>query len=207
MLARDARSGPCRRSDAHGSAKSMYSNDRSNALLAARGICDPRFLLSRDARRDMPLDSGQEPPWGAHIVSPRRGYTHHGIYVGSHRVVQYGGLTRGLRRGPVEEVLLTQFSQRYPIWVRFEESRWFDRDEVVRRARSRLGEDNYHPLTNNCEHFCEWCVRGQQRSYQVDELLSRPGRALRLTIRLVARLLYVRNSTARSSAADEAASN
>jgi hypothetical protein len=185
----------------------MRSSDRSNALLVTRGKCGPRLSLSRDPRRDVPLDSDQEPPWGAHIVSPRRGYTHHGIYVGGDRVVQYGGLMRSLRRNPVEEVFLTQFSQGHPIWVRFEESHWFDNDEVVRRARSRLGEDDYHPLTNNCEHFCEWCVRGQQRSYQVDELLSRPGRALRLTIRLVAKLLYIRDSTARNSVAGEAASN
>ena len=33
----------------------------------------------------------------------------------------------------------------------------------------RLGEDCYSVLTNNCEHFCEWCVRGEHRSYQVDE--------------------------------------
>jgi len=50
-----------------------------------------------------------------------------------------------------------------------------DRPEVVRRARSRLGEDRYHVLRNNCEHFCEWCVRGQNRSYQVDALVSRVG--------------------------------
>jgi Lecithin retinol acyltransferase len=27
--------------------------------------------------------------------------------------------------------------------------------EVMRRARSRLGEDRYRLLSNNCEHFCE----------------------------------------------------
>jgi hypothetical protein len=48
-------------------------------------------------------------------------------------------------------------------------SHWFDQDEVVRRARLRLGEDRYSVLTNNCEHFCEWCVRGEHRSYQVDD--------------------------------------
>jgi Lecithin retinol acyltransferase len=106
------------------------------------------------------LASAQEPPLGAHIVTPRRGYTHHGIYVGRGKVVQYAGLTRGLHRGPVEEVVLTQFTQGHPIWVRPEESRRFDSDEVVRRARSRVGEDRYHVFTNNCEHFCEWCIRG-----------------------------------------------
>ena len=43
---------------------------------------------------------------------------------------------------------------------------------MIQRARLRLGEDRYHPLKNNCEHFCEWCVRGEPRSYQVDVLIA-----------------------------------
>ena len=121
----------------------------------------------------------REPPLGAHVVTPRRGYSHHGIYVGQGRVVQYGGLSRGLRRGPVEEVSLSQFAQGRPICHRPGESRWFDPHEVVRRARMRLGENRYNVLTNNCEHFCEWCVRGEHRSYQVDDIIARCSRGWR----------------------------
>jgi len=125
---------------------------------------------SRDLQPcDRPLDHEHEPALGAHMLSPRRGYVHHGIYVGSGRVIQYGGLSWGLRRGPVEEVPLAEFANGRRVWVRAAGSYWFDQHEVVRRARSRLGEDRYSLLTNNCEHFCEWCVRGQHRSYQVDE--------------------------------------
>lgn len=148
---------------------------------------EPRNARPRSGGRaglglcDRPLDPECEPPLGAHMVTPRRGYTHHGIYVGSGRVVQYGGLSWGLRRGPVEEVLLSQFAQGRPVWVRSAGSRWFDQHEVVRRARLRLGEDRYSVLTNNCEHFCEWCVRGEHRSYQVDERIgSYRGVLLRL---------------------------
>jgi len=56
---------------------------------------------------DRLLVSDQEAPLGAHIVTLRRGFTHHGIYVGRGAVVQYGGLARGLRRAPVEEVAMT----------------------------------------------------------------------------------------------------
>lgn len=118
---------------------------------------------------DYPLDAGREPPLGAHMVTPRRGYTHHGIYVGGGRVVQYGGLSWGLRRGAVEEVTLAQFSHGRPLWVRVVGSSRFEQQEVVRRARLRIGEDCYCLLTNNCEHFCEWCVRGEHRSYQIDD--------------------------------------
>jgi len=130
---------------------------------------------------DQLLDPAHELPIGAHIVTPRRGYTHHGIYVGDGRVVQYGGLSLGLRRGPVEEVSLSQFAQGREIRVRLDESSHFDREEVICRARRRLGENRYHPLKNNCEHFCEWCVRGEPRSYQVDQLTavwSRPWHGL-----------------------------
>ena len=43
--------------------------------------------LARGTRRgllpsDEALATGAEPPSGAHIVTPRRTYTHHGVYVG-----------------------------------------------------------------------------------------------------------------------------
>ena len=132
-----------------------------------------------NASNVLPLDPAREPPVGAHLVTPRRAFMHHGIYVGHGRVVQYGGLCAGLRRGPVEEVAFPRFSQGRPVYVRLEESRRFDRDEVVRRARSRLGENCYKLLTNNCEHFCEWCVHGEHRSYQVESLLAYCRRAWR----------------------------
>jgi hypothetical protein len=141
---------------------------------------------------DHALDSRREPPLGAHLVTPRHGYTHHGVYVGSGHVVQYGGLAHVLGRGPVEEVPLFRFSHGRPIWVRITESGWKDRPESASRARSRLGEDRYRVLTNNCEHFCEWCVRGQHRSYQVEALLG-PYKRIRQRItesvpRIVVRL-------------------
>jgi Lecithin retinol acyltransferase len=105
---------------------------------------------------------------GSHVITPRLGYNHHGIYVGDGKVVQYGGLVRGLRTGPVEEVPLMKFTRGAPLWERLETSLHFDRNEIVRRARSRIGEDRYQLLSNNCEHFCEWCLHGKARSYQIE---------------------------------------
>jgi len=127
----------------------------------------------QSTRCDYPLYPNHEPPIGSHVVTRRWGYTHHGIYVGCGRAIQYGGLSFGLRRGPVEEVSLLEFSSGRAIWIRSSGPMSLDRDEVVRRARSRLGENGYHVLKNNCEHFCEWCVCGEHRSYQVDRLVAR----------------------------------
>jgi len=114
---------------------------------------------------------------------------HHGIYVGGGKVVHYAGLACGLRRRPVEEVSLDRFSRGRGIMVRACASAVFDQREVIRRARSRVGEDSYRILTNNCEHFCEWCLRGQHRSYQVEALLTSPGRTLQARFRSLARAL------------------
>jgi hypothetical protein len=100
---------------------------------------------------------------------------HHGIYVGEGRVVHYAGLARGRFRGRIEEVSLAQFAYGRSVWTRNSHRSAFVPQEVVRRARARVGENRYRILRNNCEHFCEWCLRGESRSYQVERFLaSRP---------------------------------
>ncbi len=148
-------------------------------------VCQPRRGLRLG---DQALDPRREPALGAHVMTPRHGYMHHAIYVGRGHVVQYSGSAWGLSRGPVEEVPLWRFSRGRPIWVRVTESGWNDRPEVACRARSRLGEDRYRLLTNNCEHFCEWCVHGQHRSYQVEALLNPCRHAWRRTVESLPRI-------------------
>jgi len=121
-------------------------------------------------------------PIGAHLTSPRRGYTHHGIYVGAGRVVHYAGLhgarvAEALRYGPVEEVTVEEFAQGFAVDWSFEPGARFCGETVVARARSRLGENRYKLLTNNCEHFTTWCIHGVHRSAQVERVLR--GRAAR----------------------------
>ena len=126
---------------------------------------------------------------GSHLVTPRRGYLHHGIYIGDRKVVHYAGLAHGLRRRPVEEVALARFGYGQRIWVRTGAPSDFDVREVVCRARSRVGEDCYRLLTNNCEHFCEWCLHGKARSLQVEAWLAWPRRAVLAALRLIAQPL------------------
>ena len=147
------------------------------------------MLSSTSADSNGALAAESELPIGAHIVTRRHGYTHHGIYAGAGKVVHYAGLSRGLRRGPVEENSRSTFADGYPVSIASGVPPKFEGREVARRARSRIGEDNYRILTNNCEHFCEWCLRGQPRSYQIDACPAIPSRALHVTRRLIADLL------------------
>jgi hypothetical protein len=53
---------------------------------------------------------GRRLPAGAHLVTERNGYAHHGIYAGNGRVIHYAGFCHALHAGPVEETTLEQFA-------------------------------------------------------------------------------------------------
>lgn len=108
------------------------------------------------------------PKVGSHLVTPRAGYTHHGIYVGLEKVIHYSGLANGLSAGPIEETTLEEFSAGHGYSVIKYDKSYFGTAEILERARSRLGEDKYDLHANNCEHFCRWVITGDARSDQVD---------------------------------------
>jgi len=134
-------------------------------------------------RASMDIGVSGEPELGSHLVTPRSGYEHHGIYVGRGRVVHYAGFTTSLR-GPVDETSLADFAASHPVMVRIHPLAAFTGLEAVRRARSRLGEDKYRLLTNNCEHLCLWVFYGKKRSRQVEACLVHPGHAARAALSL-----------------------
>jgi hypothetical protein len=145
--------------------------------------CNPCRCNSRDAERAAPVCQRtaevSEPPLGSHLITPRRGYTHHGIYAGDGTVVHYIGLSRFIFRGPVVQVHLTEFASGKPVHVECRSERALDEQEIVARARSRLGENRYRLFTNNCEHFSEWSRFGVSRSKQVERWLGLPTFVLR----------------------------
>jgi hypothetical protein len=123
------------------------------------------------------LRDDEEPTMGAHLVTPWHGFAHHGVYVGCGRVVHYNARVYRLKRRPVEETDMAGFAEGRPVFVVSHADAGHATDEVVRRARARLGEDRYHLLANNCEHLVEWCLHGVARSFQVESALDFPRRA------------------------------
>jgi hypothetical protein len=113
---------------------------------------------------------------GTHLIIYRRGYTHHGIYLGDGRVAHYAGRIK-YPQGLIEEISLAEFSEGRALRAERWHTGRFNGNEIVRRARSRLGERRYDLLRNNCEHFCNWCRLGENRSFQV-EWLTAPVRLL-----------------------------
>lgn len=137
-------------------------------------------LFAAGVGLDLRWPSGlkQEPPLGAHLATSRRGYSHHGVYVGRGRVVHYSGFSGFWQCGPVEEVSLSRFANGHPVRIVHHAQAPYSPEEIVQRSRSRLGENDYRLLTNNCEHFCNWCVSGVNISTQVARRLRLPFQVL-----------------------------
>ena len=114
------------------------------------------------------------PELGAHLESKRMNgaYTHHGIYIGNKEVIHYAGLADGINSAPVEKTTISKFSDgnKYNI-IEHPHSK-FTKEEIVKRAYSRLGEDSYHLLGNNCEHFVNWCIYDINQSNQVSNVMK-----------------------------------
>lgn len=112
------------------------------------------------------------PKVGSHLITPRTGYTHHGIYIGNERVIHYSGLADGLSAGPVEEVSLSKFYQNKGLDVVLHPNGVFTNQEIVARARERLGETEYNLLYNNCETFVHYCIYNINTSQQSGAVLK-----------------------------------
>ncbi len=104
---------------------------------------------------------------GDHLISIRRGYDHHGLYVGDSKVVHYAGGEQGVGKGSVELTSLAEFQGDGDLRVKYSTFRGYGKAESVERAYSRLGENAYSVLFNNCEHFVNWCIFGVKYSQQV----------------------------------------
>ena len=89
---------------------------------------------------------------GDHIAVDRELYSHHAIYDGEDGVVEYDDFI-------VKTASLEEFAKGAKIY-RVEETPAYEPKEIMERAYSRIGEQEYHLLFNNCENFATWCRCG-----------------------------------------------
>jgi hypothetical protein len=103
-----------------------------------------------------------------HLQVPRQHglFHHHGIDLGDGTVAHYLE-GREILRSPIDA-----FRQEQPITV-IEHDSASTTGVTLRRAMSRIGEQNYNLLFNNCEHFATWCKTGRHRSGQIESALER----------------------------------
>ena len=108
---------------------------------------------------------------GDHLVTPRTGYTHHGLYIGNQEVVHYAGKLVS-DSGCIAKVTLAEFCEGASCRVRDYPLRVYGRKESIERACQRLGECDYNVVFNNCEQFVAWCIMGIGYSEQINTVVS-----------------------------------
>jgi hypothetical protein len=95
------------------------------------------------------------------LVVVDRGYRHHALYLGQGLVVANDD--DGVRVRPLAESV-----GRDEYWVGGDRDLYrpalFSGVEAAARARLRLGEDRYHRVENNCEHFANWALNGHHHA-------------------------------------------
>lgn len=94
---------------------------------------------------------------GDHIKCNRTLYSHHGIYIGDGQVIAYDDSI-------VKQCSLEEFADGNLIFrvEEVEEKAAYSPDQIVMRARSRVGETDYNLLFNNSENFATWCRCGRE---------------------------------------------
>jgi hypothetical protein len=109
---------------------------------------------------------------GQHLFIKKGTYSHHGVYIGNDEIVHYSGFQQKFATGKISRINFKDFSNGQEVFVRvyFQDS--FSPQEIVTRAISRIDENEYHLLFNNCEHFACWCISNQEISSQVKAVLS-----------------------------------
>lgn len=122
-------------------------------------------------------DSEQVIRAGEHLCVQRLGYEHHGLASGPHTVIQYSGKDGVFDSGTIEEVPLSTFAGDRKIRIVDHPNRLHNRIESIRRARERIGEEEYNLVFNNCEHFVMWCIEDEHTSEQVNRTVHQVGTA------------------------------
>lgn len=102
-------------------------------------------------------------------------YQHFGIYLSDNCIIHYDGKQDDLllRKMYVRVTDIERFlngKENYK--VKQIKNRNYSSDEVVKRAKSKIGSQDFNIILNNCEHFANWCKTGNRKSNQVNLVLG-----------------------------------
>lgn len=114
--------------------------------------------IARKVFKNTAFIDDEYPSIGDHLLVQRVGYTHHGICIDCS-----GGVIHYLQDGIQIDHIVT-FAKEEAVRIVKSPCK-YDSYEVIERAKSRLGENEYNVVNNNCEHFARWCRNGDPIEY------------------------------------------
>ena len=106
-------------------------------------------------------------------------YYHYGIFISDDEVIQFGLPTAPGTPAEDIKVLATDINTflgggelETALYTKEEKRRMRNADDIIKIARSRIGEGGYDILHNNCENFVNDCVFGVNTSSFVESVRS-----------------------------------
>lgn len=110
-------------------------------------------------------------PLGSVLKAYRGLYFHYGVYVGHDKVVHFSSKGKHEMNADSADIIQTSlktFAKGDQISLDTLEKATFPPEEIVRRAISLIGtkKGTYNLVSNNCEHFANWCRCGLLISHQ-----------------------------------------
>jgi len=116
-------------------------------------------------------------------------YHHYGIFISEDEIIQFG-----LPNDPgkpaneifilstkVEDFLSAGGEIEVGVPNKAEKDKMRSTKEIIEIARSRIGENGYDILHNNCEHFVNSCVFGESNSNFINSVREKLRRKLKLS--------------------------
>ena len=97
-------------------------------------------------------------------------YRHYGVDLGDGTAVHFRGTLHYIQAdASIQRTSIQEFGKCDKIIIARAVRYTFPRHEVADRALSMVGSDfgGYNFLSNNCEHFANWCACGRRISQQV----------------------------------------
>ncbi len=103
------------------------------------------------------------------IYVQRLVYKHYGVYIDKDCVIHYDGKMDDFwfRDMTVRETQMYRFLDGKKIYTICECNTEYSSEEIIARAREKIGQKDFHPAFNNCEHFARWCRCNTHKSHQV----------------------------------------
>ena len=108
------------------------------------------------------------------IYTDRGLYKHYGVYIGHGQVIHFSG-TNGhetdAAKADIIQTSVKDFLKDDSLFIQDDKGkRPLPVNEIIQRAKSRLGKykGTYNLVSNNCEHFANWCRYGSNESQQVN---------------------------------------
>ncbi|XP_012946933.1 phospholipase A and acyltransferase 3 [Aplysia californica] len=151
------------------SLSSASSSSRSAAVFSSLPAATPPS--KEDKAHNLKVLKSLSP--GDRVEFKRGVFSHWGLYIGDEKIIHVTGPEPEQAEVRIDKFLdVVQDGRAEKNNSKDEEWNPLAVGEIIKRAKQRLGKVQYSLLSNNCEHFVNWCRYGKSESDQVNKVMN-----------------------------------